>query len=98
MPRFLGQAWPQEFRDHLVTDVRLNSTKYGKYSAQQRRIYRTFVSGVPAHALMKALLAAARERPNRAEFERLVDRCRRHIEESNEEPASALAMFSQPSS
>ena len=40
MRRQLGQAWPAEFKDRMVTGVELNSNQFGKYRRSWSRIYR----------------------------------------------------------
>ncbi len=92
MPRSLGRAWPPEFRSELTTGVRLNSSKYGKYSRTKTRIYQTFVPGVPAAMLMQTLSMPKAELTVTG-FSDLIEACRQYVDQSENLPVEALLEF-----
>jgi hypothetical protein len=94
MKRVLGQAWPSSHRDNMVTDVRLNSSKYGKYSTQRNRIYRTFVSGVAARSLADELLMLADDIKPRT-LASLVEECRDFVDNAAVPNEKAFQQFVQ---
>jgi hypothetical protein len=94
VPASIRRIWPAEFRSTRTVGVRLNSSKYGKYSRQTVKVCESFIIGMSARELGQELAAVGRHAGlTTVGYGELISDCRQSVSLSTLAPSTATRAF-----